>query len=548
MSPFKTLRERGREISEDVLSETFDYIVAGAGSAGCVLANKLSENPKTTVLLIESGPKDFSPLIDLPRGIGRLLAPGNPHVWTYEASPGGNRSPAVWLKGRTLGGSSSINGMVYVRGHPADYDGWRAQGCDGWGWDDMRACFVELEDHELGASPVRGAGGPLKVTVHPGGSPICEAMLDAAAEAGTPRVADVNDAPDGGFGYQPRNIWRGKRQSAAKAYLRPALGRSNLKVVTDTDVLKVTVVDHRAVGVRVRDAGGERDVAARREVILAAGSLASPKLLQLSGVGDAALLNRLGVPVAVDAPAVGQNLQEHCYLQVKFGVTQGSLNAQFAGLPLLANMLRYLLFGSGPMTHAAHELCGFVKTRPGLSRPDAQLGVGLYSMGMTEKGLGLDAKPGVTIGGYVMNPKSRGEFRITSADPDAAPYINANFLDAREDQEASIAMVRYIRKIAAQPALKDFVLGELAPGPAVESDEDILQLFYDQGATAYHASGACRMGADPASVVDTRLRVRGVEGLRVVDTSIFPTLVSGNTNAPAMATALRASKFILAGD
>jgi choline dehydrogenase len=527
------------------MADEFDYIVVGAGSAGCVMANRLSENPQTSVLLIESGPADKSPLIDMPRGIGRLLAPGNPHVWSYEVSPGGNRDTAIWLKGKTLGGSSSVNGMVYVRGHPADYDGWKALGCEGWGWDDMRDCFVALEDHELGANPVRGAGGPLKVTVHPRGSRLCEAVLDASAEAGTPRVADVNDAPAGGFGYQPRNIWRGRRQSAAKVFLRPALGRPNLTVVTETDAIKILFSGQTADGVMVRDAAGDRAIKARREVILTAGSLASPKLLQLSGIGDGALLQRLGIPVVVDAPAVGQNMQEHYYLQVKFGVTSGSLNAQFGGLPLLGNLARYMLFGTGPMTHAAHELCGFVKTRPGLARPDAQLGVGLYSMGVTEKGLGLDAKPGITIGGYPVNPQSRGEFRITSPDPDAPPFINANFLAEAEDREASVAMVRYIRKIAAQPALKGFMVGELNPGPAVETDDEIVQAFLDQGSTAFHASGTCRMGADVASVVDPKLRVRGVEGLRVVDTSVFPTLVSGNTNAPAMATALRASRFIL---
>ena len=528
------------------MGEAYDYIIVGAGSAGCVLANKLSENPRIEVLLVESGPADKSPLIDMPRGIGKLLAPGGKHVWTYQASPGGNRPAAVWLKGKTIGGSSAVNGMVYVRGHPADYDGWAALGCDGWGWEDMRRCFVALEDHELGANPVRGVGGPLKITVHPTKTALSEAFLEAGAQAGIPRVADINDAPDGGFGYQTRNIWRGKRQSAAKAYLRPALQRPNLTVVTDTDVLKVEFEGQTATGVRVRDARGERSVTARREIILAAGSLASPKILQLSGIGDAGLLTGLGLPVVVDAPQVGQNLQEHCCFAVKFHVGSGSLNREFSGLPLLINLARYALFGRGPMTHAAHELCGFVKTRAGLTRPDAQYGVSLYSMSAGEKGLALDSTPGMTFFAYIMNPKSRGTFKIAAADPDAPPVIDANFLSDPADRAAAVGMIRHIRAVAAQPALRDFIISEGNPGPGVQTDDDILQFCLEQGSTAFHASGTCRMGADAASVVDPQLRVRGVSNLRVADTSICPTLVSGNTNAPAMVIGLRASEIILA--
>ncbi|MDB5686989.1 MAG: oxidoreductase [Rhizorhabdus sp.] len=525
----------------------YDYIIVGAGSSGCVLANRLSADPSKQVLLVESGPDDTSPLVHMPRGIGKLLNPGNPHVWDYQVSPGGNKPPEVWLKGRAIGGSSSINGMVYIRGAPMDYDGWEALGCTGWGWDEIGRCFVALEDHELGPDEWRGTGGPLHVTVHPSGNPLCEAILTAGTELGVDRVADVNDVDvvrEGGLGYQTKNVWKGKRFSAAKAFLAPVRNRPNLEILPETDVLKVEIVDRKATGVTLRNKAGTRFVGAR-EVILSAGAIQSPKLLQLSGIGPAAILQACGVPVIVDSPDVGRNLREHRYLQTVYRVTGSSMNQGYAGLCLLKSLFQYGLFSQGALTHAAHEVGGFVKTRPGLDHADAQIGVSLYSLGYGEQGVTVDPYPGLTILGYFTRPESQGEIRIESADPDAKPFIDANHFSAEIDRISAVSLFRWLRALGQQPALKPWIVEEQSPGPKIQTDDDILQNAVSLGGTSFHIAGTCRMGADPQSVLDPQLRVRGIEGLRVVDTSIMPTLVSGNTNAPAMAVALRAAEFIL---
>jgi choline dehydrogenase len=532
------------------VNTSYDYIIVGAGSSGCALANRLSADPAYSVLLIESGPSDDNMFVQMPRGIGKILNPGSPLIWEYSVRTGGNQPPERWFRGRTLGGSSSVNGMVYMRGAPLDYDGWEALGCEGWGWADVGAKFVELEDHDLGAGPCRGAGGEVRITTHPKGNPLYEAILKAGEEMGTARVEDVNDlqvVKEGGLGYQTTTRFGGQRFSSARAFLHPIRDRKNLEIATETQVLKVQFEGQRAVSVLLRDKDGSRAVSANREIIISAGAIETPKLLQLSGIGPASLLTPLGIEVVVDSPNVGRNLREHRHVDLRLKVRSHSENRELSGLRAVWSMLKYLFTRSGPMTHAAHEIGGFAKSAPGLDHADLQFGLMALSTGPGPGGtIGVEPYPGISFITYFTRPESQGEVRIQSADPNEPPLVNANHLSTEIDRQRFIAAFRWNRRLAAQAALKNWIVEETYPADKVQSDEEILENAMSLGGTCFHTAGTAHMGANPESVVDPKLKVRGVQGLRVADTSIMPTLVSGNTNGPAMVIGLRASDFILA--
>jgi len=524
----------------------FDYVIVGAGSAGCVLANRLSASGKYSVLLLEAGPRDTNPWIHVPLGYGKLFKEKAVN-WMYqtEPEPGLNGRSVFQPRGKTLGGSSSINGLLYIRGQHEDYDRWRQRGNVGWGFDDVLPYFKKAEDQTRGADEFHGTGGPLPVSNlgHP--DPISAAFIEAAVEAGIPRNPDFNGASQEGAGFFQTTTKGGRRASAAVAYLRPAKSRSNLHVETSALAEKILFEGRRAVAVTYRRAGALRTARARSEILVAGGAFNSPQLLQLSGIGPAELLRQHGIEVVLDAQGVGHDLQDHMQVRVVMRCSQAITLNDIVNNParkVLAG-LRYAAFRTGPLTIAAGTSGAFFKTNPRLATPDIQIHFLPFS---TDKmGEKLHPFSGFTASVCQLRPESRGSIRIGSADPAAPPEIRINYLASEVDRTANVEGLKILRQILNAPALAPYVVEEVDPGAKVTSDEALLAFCRTRGTTVYHPTSTCRMGNDPLAVVDQRLRVRGIEGLRVVDASVMPDLVSGNTNAPVIMIAEKASEMIL---
>ncbi|MBA3908281.1 MAG: choline dehydrogenase [Rhodobacter sp.] len=530
-----------------------DYIIVGAGSAGSVLADRLSANGRYKVTVLEAGGSDRRFYIQLPLGYGKLFY--DPTVnWLYKSEPDPGLAGARdhWPRGKVLGGSSSINAMVYIRGHRADYDDW-GRNNPGWGWDDCLSAYKAMEDNEAGADDWRGQGGPLFVSANTSGlHPLVQDFVAACAQGGLPATPDFNGASQEGAGVYQMTIKGGRRNSAARAFLRPAMKRPNLRVITGAMVTRVVIENGRAVGVEYRQCGVERTLRARGEVILSGGAINSPQLLQLSGIGPGGLLQSLGLPVLRDNANVGDHLSDHQGINYTWSMTVPTYNDELRPWwgKLRAGM-QYLLLRGGPLAKSINHAGGFFRTSPDLDRPNMQLYMQAFSTLIPREGerpvLTPDPWSGMSIGLSNCRPTSRGHIRLRSADPLQHPVITANAFSTDHDVEEMLAAVKYLRHLAAQPALARLIKEELRPGPDVVTDEALIADFRARSGTVYHPSCTCRMGPDvEGSVVDARLRVHGVDGLRVIDTSAFPTIIAGNTNAPAMLMGWKGAEMVLA--
>ncbi|MFI4886054.1 MAG: GMC family oxidoreductase [Steroidobacterales bacterium] len=532
----------------------FDYIIVGAGSAGCVLANRLSADGRHRVLLLEAGGSDFSPWIRVPVGYARTFADPR-YNWMYrtEAEPALDNRAAHWPRGKVLGGSSSINAMIFVRGQPSDYEDWRAAGNPGWGWQDVLPYFRKLEDHAWGASAYHGAGGPVHVhDPSAAAHPLCSTFLEACAAAGIAITRDFNGAESEGAGFWQVTIRNGVRVSSASAYLRPALRRGNLEVATGARATRVLFSGSAATGVQYLRGGSRLSATARREVLLSAGAIGSPQLLELSGIGDPQLLQRLGIPLIAARAAVGSGLQDHVCVSYFYRSRVPTLNDELA--PFLGKVraaLRYALRRDGPLSMSVNQAGAFVRSRPDLDRPNLHIYFNPASYNTTSSGpsrrlLSPDPYPGFLMSFNTCRPTSRGSVHVRSADPLASPAIVPNSLATAEDVADVYDGARVLRRISAAKPLAAVIESELLPGDRTRSDEDVLRDFRSRAGSVFHPCGTCAMGPQAAtSVVDPRLRVHGVTNLRVIDASVFPAVTSGNINAPTLMVAEKAADLIL---
>ena len=540
------------------MREAFDYIVIGAGSAGCVVANRLSADPKRTVLLLEAGPADDNMWIHIPAGMQRVF--NDPSlIWGYftEPEPELKGQKVFWPRGKTLGGSSAINGMAYIRGQPADYDHWAQMGNRGWAWDDVLPFFKRSESYWGGEDKLHGASDGVRVTStehrQPAGSSIhraTKAFVDAGVEAGLPLNGDFNGPVQEGVGWIDHTINdRGRRHSTATAYLKPIRDRPNLTIWTQANVDRIVIEDGRAVAVALRHKGQAKRIEANAEIILCAGVINSPQILMLSGVGPGEDLKRLGIEPVVDRPMVGQNLQDHMYVHWVHEVRPGySFNGETSGPRLIPHILRYFLGGDGLLTTGASSAYIFCKSLPGADTPDTQIGFRAFSTEAMVSGAPGEHKfPAWSASVAYLRPKSLGSIRLKSANPDEAPAIRANYLAHRDDLAALMSALRLIGKVYATPLMRDILVRRLAPDEGVDIGDDLVLETYirTHGGTMYHPVGTCAMGAADDAVVDNRLRVRGVRGLRVADASIMPAIVSGNTNAPSIMIGEKAAAMVI---